>query len=213
MKSFPKLTLVIECLLLGFLASCSSNEEPAVPTTQSEKQQIIDMFTAEGFVVVENDENVKPDYVLSSENAEEFLAKWKEAKNSIKANSETLSRTTKATIPWHKTITGTIAQYSFEYKGINVYFEAAANMPSNAKIDRDNVRVYFTYTSYPLTETEVDIKSMITWASGYNHIFVDVYAKITLNFQGVTLYQGTKLVNVIFVVDFAQEKVFVKQDK
>lgn len=55
--------------------------------------------------------------------------------------------------------------------------------------------------------------SNVVWTSGYNHVFVQVFDKVTIEIEGITVYQKAKLMDLIFVLDIPGERAIVKEEE
>lgn len=197
-------------ILMFFLVACNTQEEPIQMNDSADSQSVIDMFVDEGFIITDDIDKYKPDYKLSVDEAKAFLSDWKVFPNI--PNNET-TRSTMSSVPLKfRSIGGGIGIYDFEYKGIAVQFKGSPNMSNNVRLQNDAIAIFAVGSSFPLTQSDIVIKHEVTLASGYNHLFVYAYQKVTLEIEGVTLYQNRRLIDVVFVIDFASMKVIANED-
>ncbi len=55
--------------------------------------------------------------------------------------------------------------------------------------------------------------SNVVWTSGYNHVFVQVFDKVTIEIEGFTVYQNVKLMDLVFVLDIPGGRATVKEEQ
>lgn len=211
MKPISKLLLMLTGILCGSFASCSTEDEPQVDLS-TEQQRVIDMFLAEGFVAVENGENVESEE-LSLEEAEEFLAQWKETMLSIKANTKNQSRANNdaynTRVNLYKSGSERWVLYEIHYDCIDIYLWGENYMRNFDKIDPENVDIVADLNSFIVHQDCVSTLGKVFWEEGFNKIRVSLIIEKTLTVAGITWYQGTKYKNVLFKLDFSTMKVDV----
>lgn len=212
MKPIVKLLFMLTCIILcGSFASCSTEDEPQVDLS-TEQQRVIDMFLAEGFVVVENDGNVKSEE-LSLEEAEAFLAQWKETMLSIKAKTKNLSRTynnSSATcVPLYKSGSAQIVLYEIFYDCFHIYIWGENYMQNSDRIDPENVGVEADLSSFLIHESCISSAWETFWEDEFNKIKASLTIEKTVTIAGLTLYQGTKFRNALFTINFSTMEVDV----
>ena len=58
--------------------------------------------------------------------------------------------------------------------------------------------------------------SNVVWTSGYNHLFVQIFDRTTIEIEGITVYQNAnyqnaKLMDLVFVLDIPGGRATVKE--
>ncbi|MDE6824991.1 MAG: hypothetical protein K2J27_09780 [Duncaniella sp.] len=175
-----------------------------------DKQKVLDMFINEGFLPV-NSDSIEPDLHLSIQDVESYLTARKEYIASLKEKL-TLSRSSMARVDLGYMRSGNRGIYHCEYKGVVVQFYGSPNMSNDAYLNNDAIDVYVTGPSWPFSTSSTEIKHQVVWTSGYNHVFVQVFDKVTIEIEGFTVYQNAKLMDLVFVLDIPGGRATVKEE-
>lgn len=212
MRSYYKTVMSFILLCSISLVSCDSTDNDPIMDKSEDKQKVLDMFINEGFLLV-NSDSIEPDLHLSIQDAESYLTARKEYIASLREMLAHISRSSMTPVDLGYMRSGNRGIYHCEYKGVVVEFYGSPNMSNDAHLDNDAIEVYVTGPSWPFSTSSTKINHQVVWTSGYNHVFVQVFDKVTIEIEGITVYQNAKLMDLIFVLDIPGGRATVKEEQ
>lgn len=212
MRFYYKILMSFIVLCSISLVSCDSTDNDPMMDKSEDKQKVLDMFINEGFLLVDSD-SIEPDLHLSIQDVESYLTARKEYVASLREKLTHISRSSMAQVKLEFMRSGNEGIYHCEYKGVVVQFYGSPNMSNDAHLTNDAIDVYVTGHSWPFSTSLTEIKHNVVWTSGYNHLFVQIFDRTTIEIEGITVYQKAKLMDLTFVLDIHRGRATVKEEE